>query len=190
MLLYKPAGVLTATRDARQKTVLDLLPARYRRMGLFPAGRLDKDTTGLLILTNDGDYCHRLVSPRFHVPKVYEAAVDGDIQPGQQEQFARGLVLGDGTRCLPARLEPLGPGRVRVVVQEGKYHQVKRMLAQCGMPVKGLHPGGHRQPAAGCGHAARPVAGADRGGGRGPIIWKKFAVNGRNTCNRPWHHVK
>lgn len=139
VLLYKPAGVLTATRDARQKTVLDLLPARYRRMGLFPAGRLDKDTTGLLLLTNDGDFCHRLVSPRFHVPKVYEAAVDGDIRPGQQEQFARGLVLGDGTRCLPARLEPLGAGRVRVVVQEGKYHQVKRMLAQCGMPVKALH---------------------------------------------------
>lgn len=139
VMLYKPEGYLTATRDRAQQTVLDLLPAPYQRMGLFPVGRLDKDTTGLLFLTNDGDFCHRLTSPRSCVPKVYEAMVHGEVFPQHQKAFAQGLVLEDGTRCLPARLEKISPGWVRVVVQEGKYHQVKRMLTQCNMPVLRLH---------------------------------------------------
>ena len=133
LMLWKPAGVLTATEDRRQKTVLDLLPAMYR--DLFPVGRLDKDTEGLLLLTDDGALAHRLLSPRHHVDKVYLAEVDGDVDAADVEAFGAGMVLEDGTRCLSARLERLGPGLCRVTLREGKFHQVKRMLAQRGKPV-------------------------------------------------------
>lgn len=137
-MMDKPAGVLTATRDGAQKTVLDLLPPELRR-GLVPAGRLDKDTTGLLLLTDDGDYVHRVISPRSHVPKVYLARTDGMPTRADVERFARGVTLGDGTRCLPARLELLPEqGGCCVTVREGKYHMVKRMLAGCGTPVLAL----------------------------------------------------
>ena len=132
LMLWKPAGVLTATEDRRQKTVLDLLPAIYR--DLFPVGRLDKDTEGLL-LTDDGALAHRLLSPRHHVDKVYLAEVDGDVDAADVEAFGAGMVLEDGTRCLSAGLERLGPGLCRVTLREGKFHQVKRMLAQRGKPV-------------------------------------------------------
>lgn len=138
LMLNKPAGVLTATEDRAQKTVLDLLPECYRRQGIAPVGRLDKDTEGLLLLTNDGELAHRLTSPRYHVEKVYLAAVDGTVDGQDVAAFAAGLTLGDGTRCLPAELEPLEPGRCRVTLREGKYHQVKRMLAACGKPVTAL----------------------------------------------------
>ena len=101
-------------------------------------GRLDKDTEGLLLLTNDGALAHRLTSPRYHVEKCYLATVDGTVDAGDVAAFAAGLTLGDGTQCLPAGLEPLGPGRCRVALREGKYHQVKRMLAACGKPVTAL----------------------------------------------------
>lgn len=158
-MMDKPAGVLTATEDPRQKTVLDLVTPQMRRMGLFPVGRLDKDTSGLLLLTNDGDFAHRVISPKSGVEKLYYAQVDGNPSQEDAEAFAGGLTLRDGTVCLPARLEILGPGECLVTVMEGKYHQVKRMLASRGLPVTalrrlrvgsleldaGLGPGGFRE---------------------------------------------
>lgn len=135
VMLHKPAGVLTATEDRKQPTVLDLLPPELRRIGLAPVGRLDKDTEGLLLLTNDGELAHRLLSPKYHVDKRYLARVDGELSAADTEAFARGMTLGDGLECLPAELELL-PGRVCIVtLREGKFHQVKRMLAARGAPV-------------------------------------------------------
>lgn len=135
VMLHKPAGVLTATEDRKQPTVLDLLPLELRRIGLAPVGRLDKDTEGLLLLTNDGELAHRLLSPKYHVDKRYLARVDGELSAADAEAFARGMTLGDGLECLPAGLEVL-PDRVCIVtLREGKFHQVKRMLAARGAPV-------------------------------------------------------
>ena len=135
VMLHKPAGVLTATEDRKQPTVLDLLPPELRRIGLAPVGRLDKDTEGLLLLTNDGELAHRLLSPKYHVDKRYLARVDGDLSAADTEAFARGMTLGDGLECLPAGLEILSPGECLVTLREGKFHQVKRMLAARGKPV-------------------------------------------------------
>lgn len=135
LMLNKPAEVLSAVEDKRQRTVLDLLPQHLRRRGLSPVGRLDKDTEGLLLLTDDGEMTHRLLSPKCHVDKVYYARVEGAVAPGSQEAFRQGLLLPDGMKCLPAELEVLASGQVRVTVHEGKFHQVKRMLAACGAPV-------------------------------------------------------
>lgn len=137
-MLDKPVGVVTATEDRRQRTVLDLLPAELRRLGLFPVGRLDKDTSGLLLLTDDGDFAHRVISPKSCVKKRYYAEVEGEADEQDALAFSRGIVLGDGTRCLPAELELLGGGRCLVTVMEGKYHQVRRMLASRGKPVLAL----------------------------------------------------
>lgn len=135
VMLHKPAGVLTATEDRKQPTVLDLLPPELRRIGLAPVGRLDKDTEGLLLLTNDGELAHRLLSPKYHVDKRYFARVDGELSAADAEAFASGMTLGDGLECLPAGLEVL-PDRVCIVtLREGKFHQVKRMLAARGAPV-------------------------------------------------------
>lgn len=135
VMLHKPVGVLTATEDRKQPTVLDLLPPELRRIGLAPVGRLDKDTEGLLLLTNDGELAHRLLSPKYHVEKRYLARVDGELSAADAEAFARGMTLGDGLECLPAGLEVL-PDRVCIVtLREGKFHQVKRMLAARGAPV-------------------------------------------------------
>lgn len=134
-MMDKPEGVLCVTEDRRQSTVLELLPPELRRMGLFPVGRLDKDTSGLLLLTNDGDFAHRVISPRSGVEKRYLAEVEGEIDEEDVRAFREGLVLRDGTRCLPAGLKPLGDHRCIVTVMEGKYHQVKRMLASRGKPV-------------------------------------------------------
>lgn len=138
-ILNKPAGVLSVTEDRKQQTVLDLLPSELRRLGLFPVGRLDKDTTGLLILTNDGEYAHRLISPASEIVKKYAAVTDGIADALDAEEFSKGIVLRDGTRCLPAKLEITGTGNCYVSVMEGKYHQVKRMLASVGKPVLALH---------------------------------------------------
>ena len=135
VMLHKPAGVLTATEDRKQPTVLDLLPPELRRIDLAPVGRLDKDTEGLLLLTNNGELAHRLLSPKYHVEKRYFARVDGELSAADAEAFARGMTLGDGLECLPAGLEVL-PDRVCIVtLREGKFHQVKRMLAARGAPV-------------------------------------------------------
>ena len=139
IMMNKPAGVLSATEDRRQKTVLDLLPEGLRRRGLFPAGRLDKDTEGLLLLTDDGPLGHALLSPKNHVDKVYYAQVDGTVDAADAKALAQGMVLGDGLACLPAGLEPIGDGsECLVTLREGKYHQVKRMLAARGKPVRYL----------------------------------------------------
>lgn len=135
VMLHKPAGVLTATEDRKQPTVLDLLPPELRRIGLAPVGRLDKDTEGLLLLTDDGELAHRLLSPKHHVDKRYYARVDGALGPEDVAAFASGMTLGDGLECLPAGLEPLEPGACIVTLREGKFHQVKRMLAARGAPV-------------------------------------------------------
>ena len=139
IMLHKAAGLLTATRDPHKPTVLDAMPAEWKRRGLFPVGRLDKDTTGLLLLTDDGPFAHRVISPKSHVSKLYRARVDGLPTPSDVEAFAAGIELKDGTQCLPARLEDLGGGMVRVEIYEGKYHQIKRMLASRGLPVLELH---------------------------------------------------
>ena len=133
LMMNKPAGLLSARRDSRQETVVDLLPDRLKRRELFPAGRLDKDTEGLLLITDDGDFAHRMLSPKKEVFKLYEAVLDGGITEENREAFRNGITLGDGTKCRPAGLEtvPDRPGYVvRVAVCEGKFHQVKRMIAQ------------------------------------------------------------
>ena len=135
LMLHKPAGLLSATEDRRQKTVLDLLPEHLRRRGLFPVGRLDKDTEGLLLLTDDGPLGHALLSPKNHVDKVYYARVEGVLTAADTAAFAGGMVLADGLECLPAGLELLSPQEALVTLREGKFHQVKRMLAACGKPV-------------------------------------------------------
>ena len=137
-MLNKPAGVVSATEDRSERTVIDLLPAELRRDGIFPAGRLDKDTTGLLILTDDGGYAHRMLSPKKHVDKTYIAALDRE--PGEEipSRFHEGIVLGDGTACKPAEAAIMDDGRVKVIIREGKYHQVKRMFAALGYHVEAL----------------------------------------------------
>ena len=136
VMLHKPAGVLSATEDPRQETVLDLLPEHLRRRGLFPVGRLDKDTEGLLLLTDDGELAHHLLSPKKHVDKRYYAQLDGPLGPADQAAFREGIVLADGTRCMSAELELLGDGReVLVTLHEGKFHQIKRMMLSRGVAV-------------------------------------------------------
>ena len=129
-MLNKPAGCVTATEDPGP-TVMDYLPPSLRA-SLRPVGRLDKDTEGLLLFTDDGDLLHRLISPKKQVPKVYFARHEGDTTADDVAAFAAGLVLKDGTVCLSAKLEPLGHGESLVTVCEGKYHQVRRMLASRG----------------------------------------------------------
>ena len=139
LMLHKPAGLVSATEDPRQPTVLELLPPHLRRVGLFPAGRLDKDTEGLLLLTNDGGLAHRLLSPKKHVDKTYFVRVEGVLDEEDCAAFASGMVLGDGLECLPAGLERLeAPDEAIVTLREGKYHQIKRMLASRGKPVRYL----------------------------------------------------
>ena len=135
VMLNKPTGFVTATEDARQKTVMELLPKQWAHLDLKPVGRLDKDTEGLLLFTNDGGLLHRLISPKQAVPKVYYARHAGQAGTADVTAFAEGLTLGDGTVCLPAVLQPLGPGESLITVCEGKYHQVRRMMASRGMSV-------------------------------------------------------
>lgn len=140
-LLYKPAGLLSASRDSSRRTVVDLVEKATGRRGLFPVGRLDKDTTGLLLITNDGDFAHRVISPKSHVEKAYIARLDAPVPAGTAERFAAGVTLADGEVCAPARLELLGEeGRLcRLILCEGKYHQVKRMFGTVGCGVVTLH---------------------------------------------------
>lgn len=138
LMLNKPAGYVTATEDASQPTVMELLPPEMKRLDVKPIGRLDKATEGLLLFTNDGDLLHRLISPKKEVPKVYYARHEGQACQADVEAFAAGLTLGDGTVCLPARLEPLGAGESLITVCEGKYHQVRRMMASRAMTVRYL----------------------------------------------------
>ena len=138
LMLHKPAGFVTATEDKQDRTVMELLPQEYKHLELNPVGRLDKATEGLLLFTNDGDLLHRLISPKKEVPKVYYARHEGQAGDEDVAAFAEGLVLRDGLHCLPAKLEPLGPGESLVTVCEGKYHQVRRMMASRNMTVEYL----------------------------------------------------
>lgn len=135
VMLNKPAGYVTATEDPRDPTVMELLPEALRAMDLKPVGRLDKATEGLLLFTNDGALLHRLISPKKEVPKVYYARHEGTATQEDVAAFAAGLTLRDGTLCLPAKLEPIGDGESYITVCEGKYHQVRRMMASRGMHV-------------------------------------------------------
>ena len=135
VMLNKPAGFVTATEDATERTVMELLPPEYKHHDLKPVGRLDKATEGLLLFTNDGDLLHRLISPKKEVPKIYFARHEGEATAEDVEAFATGLTLRDGTECLPAKLEPLGAGESLITVCEGKYHQVRRMMASRNMTV-------------------------------------------------------
>ena len=135
VMLNKPAGFVTATEDKLERTVMELLPSEWKHLELKPVGRLDKATEGLLLFTNDGDLLHKLISPKKEVPKVYYARHEGTAGAEDIAAFAAGLILRDGTLCLPAKLEPLGEGESLITVCEGKYHQVRRMMASRDMTV-------------------------------------------------------
>lgn len=135
VMLNKPAGYVTATEDPRDQTVMELLPRELRALDLKPVGRLDKATEGLLLFTNDGQLLHRLISPQKEIPKVYYARHEGEATDADVQAFAEGITLKDGTLCRRAVLEPLGPGQSRITVCEGKYHQVRRMMASRNMFV-------------------------------------------------------
>lgn len=139
-MLNKPAGVVSAAQDAREKTVLDLITAKNRK-DLFPVGRLDKDTEGLLLITNDGELAHALLSPKKHVDKVYFARIDGIVTQEHAEKFREGIAVDDTFRALPAELtvlcadERAHTSEIELVIREGKFHQVKRMFEACDMKV-------------------------------------------------------
>lgn len=139
-MLNKPAGVVSATTDVRDQTVLDLIVSK-RRKDLFPVGRLDKDTEGLLLITNDGELAHRLLAPKKHVDKVYYAKVEGKVTQEDVELFSKGLPIGSGEVAKPSKLEVLVSGEIseiRLTIQEGKFHQVKRMFEAVGKKVSYL----------------------------------------------------
>lgn len=139
LMMHKPAGVLTATEDKRQKTVLDLVPPELHRRGLYPVGRLDRDTTGLLLLTNDGDFGHMLLSPNKKIPKQYLVGLDDVVSPHLIERFAAGLTLADGTKLSAAGLQICeDPHMALVTITEGKYHQIKRMFGLFSLGVVSL----------------------------------------------------
>ena len=139
LMMNKPAGVLSASNDPKRETVVDLVPDHLRRNGIFPVGRLDKDTTGLLLLTDDGDFAHEVISPKKRVSKSYLVSLDGELTDDLPERFHDGITLADGTRCRPARLEILEPQKARLILCEGKYHEVKRMFGTADLGVTALH---------------------------------------------------
>ena len=138
ILMNKPKGVLSATSDKNAKTVIDLVPESLKRNNLFPVGRLDKDTTGLLIITDDGEFAHNAISPKKDVLKTYIATLDGPITPEMTEIFANGVTLADGKVCKKAFLKDLGENRAEIKISEGKYHQIKRMFGVVGLGVNEL----------------------------------------------------
>ena len=141
IMLNKPEGVVSAARDDKEKTVIDLVPDEYKKKNLFPAGRLDRNTTGFVLITDDGDFAHNILSPKNHVEKTYEARLAEPVDAFALEKIEAGITLGDGTQCLPAKLKVLEDGEnplVQVKICEGKYHQIKRMFAAAGNAVIGL----------------------------------------------------
>lgn len=137
-MMNKPKGVLSASNDKNAPTVIDLVPDELYRKNLFPAGRLDKDTTGLLIVTDDGDFAHRMLSPNKKVYKHYIATVDKELDESVKSEFENGIVLSDGTVCQKAFFEKIGPCVARVQICEGKFHQVKKMFSACSYVVEEL----------------------------------------------------
>ncbi len=138
IIMNKPMGVLSASSDKSRKTVVDLVPDRLKRKNLFPAGRLDKDTTGLIIITDDGDFAHKIISPKKNVFKTYKAELDGAVSDDMIKIFADGVVLADGTLCKPAILRPLPENSAEIKISEGRYHQIKRMFGAVGLGVNTL----------------------------------------------------
>ncbi len=141
IMLNKPQGVVSATRDPAKKTVVDIIPDSLRRKSIFPAGRLDRDTTGLLIITDDGAFAHKIMSPSHHVYKTYEAVLSFPIDENDIRKLEEGITLGDGTECLPAKVEAFTKNELpaaRIKIREGKYHQVKRMFFALGNKVEQL----------------------------------------------------
>ena len=138
ILMNKPSGVLSASNDKNRKTVVDLVPPQWRRSTLFPVGRLDKDTTGLLIITDDGEFAHKVIAPNKNIYKTYEAELDGTVTEEMVEIFKNGVTLADGTKCKTAILNPLDQNRAQIKISEGKYHQIKRMFGTVGLGVNSL----------------------------------------------------
>ena len=140
-IVNKPQGFICATEDRTHRIVTELLPPELRTKGLFPAGRLDADSTGMVLLTDDGDLAHRMLAPKSHVPKFYLIGLARKWEDGYADALAAGITLSDGTVCLPAEAQPLDvPGNDAVIcLHEGRYHQVKRMMAALGNHVKSLH---------------------------------------------------
>ncbi|MHB1484762.1 MAG: pseudouridine synthase [Saccharofermentanales bacterium] len=138
-VINKPAGVITALEDPRHRTVSEFIPDALKTVGLFPVGRLDIDTTGLILLTNDGTLCHRLASPKWHIPKTYYFRLSGKyLDDNDKISLAQGITLADGLKCKPARLEILSSDSGLLTITEGKYHQVKRMMKALGGTVEVL----------------------------------------------------
>lgn len=138
IMLNKPEGIVSATKDPKEKTVIDLVPAEFKKKNLFPAGRLDRNTTGFVLITDNGDFAHRILSPKNHIEKTYEARLAERIGACALEEVAKGITLGDGTECLPAKVRVLEDGEnplVEIKICEGKYHQIKRMFAAVGNAV-------------------------------------------------------
>ncbi len=138
IMLNKPKGVVSATNDKKEKTVIDLVPKEFKGRNLFPAGRLDITTTGFVLVTDDGDFAHRILSPKNHIEKTYEARLAESVMEGQLEAVRNGIDLKDGTKCLPAKVTVLADGEkplVEIKICEGKYHQIKRMFAAAGNGV-------------------------------------------------------
>ncbi len=142
IMLNKPKGVVSATRDPAKKTVIDVIPDDLRRRSIFPAGRLDRDTTGLLIITDDGAFAHKIMSPAHHVFKTYQATLSFAIDENDIAKLESGITLGDGTECLPAKVKAFttddGLPAAEIKIREGKYHQVKRMFHALGNNVEQL----------------------------------------------------
>ncbi len=139
ILLNKPSGVISASSDKNKKTVIDFLPEKFSHLDLFPVGRLDRDTTGLLLITNDGDFAHKVISPKNNVPKCYLVELDGSLNESLISEFSKGVTLADGTYCKPAVLKILSDNIAKLTITEGKYHQVKRMFGVFGLGVNSLH---------------------------------------------------
>lgn len=138
IMLNKPKGVVSATNDKNEKTVIDLVPKEFKGRNLFPAGRLDITTTGFVLVTDDGDFAHRILSPKNHIEKTYEARLAESVTEGQLEAVRNGIGLKDGTKCLPTKVTVLADGEkplVEIKICEGKYHQIKRMFAAAGNGV-------------------------------------------------------
>lgn len=139
LILNKPKGVLSASTDKNKQTVIDLVHEKYKHLDLFPVGRLDKDTTGLLIITNNGDFAHKVISPKYFIPKTYLVELDGEVSEELIPKFKDGVILADGTCCKPAKLEVLESNTALLTITEGKYHQVKRMFGVFDLGVNSLH---------------------------------------------------
>lgn len=135
IMLNKPKGVVSAVQDNKDRTVIDILPKNLCRKNLFPVGRLDKDTEGLLIITDDGAFSHKITSPKSKIYKVYQATLNRKLNENDIKQFADGIVFRDGTKCLPAKLEILNDSKALVTICEGKFHQVKKMFLSVGAEV-------------------------------------------------------